>query len=57
MARSDTVLGPLFTVGAALLGLGLVRRSLPLAVAGIVAMVADQRLPAAQRLNNALKPE
>jgi hypothetical protein len=57
MARNEIVLGPLFTLGAVLLGLGLVRRSLPLAGAGIAAIVADQRLPAAQRLKNALTPE
>jgi len=57
MARRDIVLGPLFTVGAVMLGLGLVRRSLPLAGAGIAAMVADQRLPAVQRLYRAFLPE
>jgi hypothetical protein len=55
MARSDTVLGPLFAVGAVLLRL--VRRSLTLAGGGIAAAAADQRLPAAQRLKNALSPE
>jgi len=57
MARKDIVLGPLFTLGAVLVGLGLLRRSLPLTGAGIAAIVADQRLPAAQRLKNALTPE
>ena len=57
MARNDIVLGPLFTLGAVLVGLGLLRRSLPLTGAGIAAIVADQRLPAAQRLKNALTPE
>jgi hypothetical protein len=57
MPRNDVVLGPFFTLGAVLLGLGLVKRSLPLAGVGVAAMVADQRLPIAQRLKNALIPE
>jgi hypothetical protein len=57
MPRNDVVLGPFFTLGAVLLGLGLVKRSLPLAGAGVAAMLADRRLPIAQRLKNALIPE
>jgi hypothetical protein len=57
MARRDIVLGPLFTLGAVMAGLGLVRRSLPLAGAGMAAMIADQRLPAVQRLYRAFLPE
>jgi len=57
MARKDIVLGPLFTLGAVLVGLGLLRRSLPLTGAGSAAIVADPRLPASQRLKNALTPE
>jgi len=52
--RSDTVLGPLFTLGAVLVGVGVLRRSLPLLGAGISAIVADQRLPAARRLKDGL---
>jgi hypothetical protein len=50
--RSDVVLGPLFTVGALLVGIGVIRRSLPLVGAGIAGIVADQRLPAARRLTD-----
>ena len=57
MAREDIVLGPVFSLGAALLGLGLFRRSAPVTGAGIAAIVADQCLPAAQRLKNALSSE
>jgi len=44
------VLGPLFTVGAVLGRIGVIRRSWKLAAAGAAAILADQRLPAAQRL-------
>ena len=53
--RSDVVLGPLFTVGAVLVGLGVLRRSLPLVGAGIAGIVADQRLPAARRLKDRIR--
>lgn len=53
--RSDVVLGPLFTLGAVLLGVGVLRRSLPLVGAGIAGIVADQRLPAARRLKERLR--
>jgi len=53
--RSDITLGPLFTLGAVLVGIGVVRRSLPLIGVGAAAIVADQRLPAAQRLNDRLR--
>jgi hypothetical protein len=55
MKGSDVVLGPLATVGAALFGLGVLRRSWKLAAAGAVAIVADQRLPAARRLKHELR--
>jgi hypothetical protein len=51
MDRSrDVTLGPLATIGGALLGLAFVRRSWKLAAAGFAAVVADQRLPASRRL-------
>jgi hypothetical protein len=50
--RPDVVLGPLATVGGALFGLGLVRRSWKLAATGVAAIVADQRLPASRRLKD-----
>jgi hypothetical protein len=49
------VLGPLFTIGVALVGIGAVRRSLRLIAAGAAAIVADQRLPAARRLKDRLR--
>ena len=56
MERSTKlVLGPLFTIGAVLVGIGTLKRSLPLVAAGVVAIVADQRLPAAQRLKDRLQ--
>jgi hypothetical protein len=56
MHRStEVVLGPLATVGGALLGLALLRRSWKLAAAGAAALVADQRLPAGQRLKEAIR--
>jgi hypothetical protein len=48
-------LGPLFTVGAVLVGIGAIRRSLPLVAAGAAAIFADQRLPASQRLKERLR--
>jgi hypothetical protein len=54
--RSELVLGPLFTVGAAMVVVGVFRRSLPLTTAGALLIAADQRLPLAQRLKNALSP-
>ena len=56
MERSaDVMLGPLFTLGAVLVGIGAVKRSLPLIVAGAAAIVADQRLPASQRLKDRIR--
>jgi hypothetical protein len=56
MDRSpDVTLGPLATVGGALLVLALLRRSWRLAAAGAAAVVADQRLPAARRFKEALR--
>jgi hypothetical protein len=56
MERSTKiVLGPLFTVGAVLVGIGARRRSLPLVAAGVVAIVADHRLPAPRRLKDRLQ--
>jgi hypothetical protein len=48
------MLGPLFTLGAVLVGVAARRRSWLLAGLGAAAMVADQRLPLARRLNRAL---
>ena len=56
MERStDVTLGPLFTLGAVLVGIGGIKRSLPLVVAGAAAIVADQRLPASQRLKDRIR--
>jgi len=56
MHRStEVVLGPLATVGGALLGLAVLRRSWKLAAAGAAAVFADQRLPAGRRLKEALR--
>jgi hypothetical protein len=52
---ADVTLGPLFTLGAVLVGIGAIKRSLPLAVAGAAAIVADQRLPASQRLKDLIR--
>jgi hypothetical protein len=52
---ADVTLGPLFTLGAVLIGIGAVKRSLPLVVAGAAAIVADQRLPASQRLKDRIR--
>ena len=49
------MLGPLFTLGAVLVGIGAVKRSLPLIVAGAAAIVADRRLPASQRLKDPIR--
>jgi len=49
------MLGPLFTLGAVLVGIGAIKRSLPLIVAGAAAIVADQRLPASQRLKDRIR--
>jgi hypothetical protein len=50
----DVILGPLFTLGAVLVVVAARRRSWFLAGVGVTAMVADQRLPLARRLNRAL---
>ena len=56
MERStDVTLGPLFTLGAVLVGIGAVKRSLALVATGVVAIVADQRLPASQRLKDRIR--
>jgi hypothetical protein len=52
--RSDVVLGPLFTAGVVMVGLGVLRRSWGLVGLGAAAIVADQCLPAAWRLNEAI---
>jgi len=52
---ADIMLGPLFTLGAVLVGIGAIKRSLPLIVAGAAAIVADQRLPASQRLKDRIR--
>jgi hypothetical protein len=51
----DVVLGPLASLGGALLALGLLRRSWRLAATGTAAIVADQRLPAARQLKERLR--
>ena len=56
MHRStEVVLGPLATVGGALLALALVRRSWKFAAAGAAAVFADQRLPVGRRLKDAIR--
>jgi len=50
----DLILGPLFTLGGVLVAVAARRRLWLLAGVGVAAMVADQRLPAARRLNRAL---
>jgi hypothetical protein len=50
----DVTLGPLLTVGAVLVVIAARRRSWLLAGVGVTAMIADQRLPLARRLNRAL---
>jgi hypothetical protein len=56
MDRSpDVTLGPLATIGGALLGLAFVRRSWKLAAAGLAAVAADQRLPASRRFKEAVR--
>ena len=55
MNRPDVVLGPLATIGGALLTLGLLPRSWKLAATGAAAIVADQRLPASRRLKDRLR--
>jgi len=49
------MLGPLFTLGAVLVGIGAIKRSLPLIAAGAAAIVADQRLPASRRLKDRIR--
>jgi hypothetical protein len=55
MNRPDVVLGPLATIGGALLGVGLLRRSWKFAATGVAAIAADQRLPASRRLKDRLR--
>ena len=56
MERSaDVTLGPLFTLGAVLVGIGALKRSPVLVAAGLVALVADQRLPASRRLKDRIR--
>jgi hypothetical protein len=52
---ADVTLGPLFTLGAVLVGIGALKRSLALVATGAVAIVADQRLPASQRLEDRIR--
>jgi len=51
----DVTLGPLATLGGALLAFALVRRSWKLAAAGAAAVIADQRLPASRRFKEAVR--
>jgi hypothetical protein len=51
----DVTLGPLATLGGALLAFALLRRSWKLAVAGVAAVVADQRVPASRRFKDAVR--
>jgi len=50
----DVIVGPLLTLGAVLVVVAARRRSWLRAGVGVTAMVADQRLPLARRLNRAL---
>jgi hypothetical protein len=52
--EQDVFLGPLFTLGALLVVVGVRRRLGFLVAAGVAAIAADQKLPAAQRLNRRL---
>lgn len=52
--KRDVFLGPFFTLGAVLVVVGVRRRSLFLAAAGVAAIATDQKVPAAQRLNRRL---
>jgi hypothetical protein len=54
---AKVVLGPLFTLGAVLVGVGALKRSLPLIGTGAAAILADQKLPAAQRLKDRLQKD
>jgi hypothetical protein len=54
-SSAKVVLGPLFTLGVVLVGVGALKRSLPLVAVGAAAILADQRLPAAQRLKDRLQ--
>jgi hypothetical protein len=51
---TKVVLGPLFTLGAVLIGIGAIKRSLSLVAVGAAAIFADQRLPVAKRLKDRL---
>jgi hypothetical protein len=53
--RPDVVLGPLATIGGAMLGFGLLRRSRMLSVTGAAVLAADQRLSAARWLKDRLR--
>jgi len=55
--RKDVVLGPLFTLGAAAVAVGLARRAWKLAAVGAVAMWADERTGLGRRLKKALVPD
>jgi len=55
--RKDLVLGPLFTLGAATVALGLARRAWTLAAVGAAAMWADERTALGRRLKKALVPD
>jgi hypothetical protein len=52
---AHVTLGPLLTLGVVLVGIGAIKRSLPLVVAGAAAIVADRRLPASQRLKDRIR--
>ena len=55
--RKDVVLGPLFTLGAAAVAVGLARRAWKLAAVGAVAMRANERTGLGRRLKKALVPD
>jgi len=55
--RKDVVLGPLFTLGAAAVAVGLAGRAWKLAAVGAVAMWADERTGLGRRLKKALVPD
>jgi hypothetical protein len=54
--RTDVELGPLFTLGAVLLALGLIRRRKVAIAAGIGAIWTDQRTELGRKLKAKVRP-